>query len=428
MRRREDTRGFTLIELLVVIAIIALLAAILFPVFAKAREKARQASCMNNQRQIAIAIQTFTQDNGNVYPATATIWGDINFPPASLSCPSYGKDKKGYAYNYWIAGKSLEDEGMAEPPEVALSMDCRNTVIKMANEFDLRHSGKMIASFADGHVAITPAVNLGSIAVTDKLTPYWHDTERNHAYASDVVGGPVTGGNHQVYQCPAGFGTNVVLADYGVNTWPGFKNVGNASLRTLLVPYAGTDRWVTYDLPNIELTDDPHYYAVRADFSCRYDWTYMVTQVPDQGEGKYQLLDSSDAVIAELSFKHTSDGASSVGTVSFNGTEIWSRKTTGDANTNYPFHNIWFKPTMFVLKGTAVGLSMPASNVFPGGSWAVAAMGGNVNKPGKVRWFTHSDSPWTANYSNFVINLGGTWGAPTATSGVWWAGNGTAVP
>jgi prepilin-type N-terminal cleavage/methylation domain-containing protein len=48
-------RGFTLIELLVVIAIIAILAAILFPVFAKAREKARQSSCLSNTKQIALA-------------------------------------------------------------------------------------------------------------------------------------------------------------------------------------------------------------------------------------------------------------------------------------------------------------------------------------------------------------------------------------
>lgn len=55
-------RGFTLIELLVVIAIIAILAAILFPVFAKAREKARQSSCCSNQKQIALAILQYCQD------------------------------------------------------------------------------------------------------------------------------------------------------------------------------------------------------------------------------------------------------------------------------------------------------------------------------------------------------------------------------
>jgi prepilin-type N-terminal cleavage/methylation domain-containing protein/prepilin-type processing-associated H-X9-DG protein len=55
-------KGFTLIELLVVIAIIAILAAILFPVFAKAREKARQASCTSNIKQIGLAAGMYTQD------------------------------------------------------------------------------------------------------------------------------------------------------------------------------------------------------------------------------------------------------------------------------------------------------------------------------------------------------------------------------
>ncbi len=54
--------GFTLIELLVVIAIIAILAAILFPVFAQAREKARAISCMSNHKQLALALRMYTQD------------------------------------------------------------------------------------------------------------------------------------------------------------------------------------------------------------------------------------------------------------------------------------------------------------------------------------------------------------------------------
>ncbi len=55
-------KGFTLIELLVVIAIIAILAAILFPVFARAREKARQTSCLSNLKQLGLATQMYTQD------------------------------------------------------------------------------------------------------------------------------------------------------------------------------------------------------------------------------------------------------------------------------------------------------------------------------------------------------------------------------
>ncbi len=67
---KQPRLGFTLIELLVVIAIIAILAAILFPVFAKAREKARQISCVSNLRQIGLGILQYTQDNDEVYPQT----------------------------------------------------------------------------------------------------------------------------------------------------------------------------------------------------------------------------------------------------------------------------------------------------------------------------------------------------------------------
>ena len=58
----KGRKGFTLIELLVVIAIIAILAAILFPVFARAREKARATACLNNAKQMATAVQMYAQD------------------------------------------------------------------------------------------------------------------------------------------------------------------------------------------------------------------------------------------------------------------------------------------------------------------------------------------------------------------------------
>src|ERR1700733_8333485 len=70
---RYNRIGFSLIELLVVIAIIAILAAILFPVFAKVREKARQTSCASNMKQITLGILQYQQDNDEMFPMGQTL-------------------------------------------------------------------------------------------------------------------------------------------------------------------------------------------------------------------------------------------------------------------------------------------------------------------------------------------------------------------
>ena len=75
MQSRKDS-GFTLIELLVVIAIIAILAAILFPVFARAREKARMASCESNLKQIGLGVLMYVQDYDEKFPGGGLVYTD----------------------------------------------------------------------------------------------------------------------------------------------------------------------------------------------------------------------------------------------------------------------------------------------------------------------------------------------------------------
>jgi len=125
----KPRRAFTLIELLVVIAIIAILAAILFPVFAKAREKARQTSCLSSTRQIGTGLMQYCQDydegyyidewsypsinNGPLdmtlpYVKNEQIWvcPTLRFPIWTTGCP-VGRRCSTYQFHYDAAGKSM---------------------------------------------------------------------------------------------------------------------------------------------------------------------------------------------------------------------------------------------------------------------------------------------------------------------------------
>ena len=99
-RRRKNlsqSAGFTLIELLVVIAIIAILAAILFPVFAQAREKARQTTCLSNEKQMGTAMLMYTQDYDEGFPMLQYV--DANGGFVSWYGPIYAYVKNGKSSN-----------------------------------------------------------------------------------------------------------------------------------------------------------------------------------------------------------------------------------------------------------------------------------------------------------------------------------------
>ena len=171
MRSAPRTRGFTLIELLVVIAIIAVLAAILFPVFAQAREKARASTCLNNERQIMSAVMIYIQDNAEtLMPASGSLWSFYlakSTAPNLFDCPSKtgakgsGSNPK-YGFNPNLLGMSLGD--IKQPAITVALADITSggdkltppyTLTSASGDYniDLRHGTGANLAFFDGHTA-----------------------------------------------------------------------------------------------------------------------------------------------------------------------------------------------------------------------------------------------------------------------------------
>jgi prepilin-type N-terminal cleavage/methylation domain-containing protein len=184
----RKTTGFTLIELLVVIAIIAILAAILFPVFARAREKARAASCQSNLKQLALAMMMYKDDydnrypgafdaNGNgvwEYPADACCierdrWCDLTEPYKKnaqlIYCPSEGGDvpqwggrlrnpPTSYKYKHCFATYGWKESKIAFPAQVYMFIEHKNWHSGTLNCLCTVPAGDEIhnMAFFDGHV------------------------------------------------------------------------------------------------------------------------------------------------------------------------------------------------------------------------------------------------------------------------------------
>ena len=152
---QRQKSGFTLIELLVVIAIIAILAAILFPVFAKVREKARAISCTSNMKQMGLAVLQYTQDNDELFPSGTLPfhdgrgWAGQIYPYvksiAAYSCPddptpiesnalggneidypvSYGLNGNLTGRNVWTGPLTYGVAGMTAPASTVMMFELR---------------------------------------------------------------------------------------------------------------------------------------------------------------------------------------------------------------------------------------------------------------------------------------------------------------
>ncbi len=146
--RRGSTRGFTLIELLVVIAIIAILAAILFPVFARAREKARQSSCLSNVKQIMLAVQMYVQDYDELLPEGTSYWESPWAPGVADAGPWYALLMP-YIKNeqVLVCPSHRHTQNFSDTGDSALLWDdWQDTVISYGANMDLGRPGVPLAS------------------------------------------------------------------------------------------------------------------------------------------------------------------------------------------------------------------------------------------------------------------------------------------
>lgn len=238
VRQKVSLRGFTLIELLVVIAIIAILAAILFPVFSKARAKAYQNVCLNNQRQLALGILTYSQDNEETlpYPPKWVAATGLSSDSKVFNCPVSSEDgmpsAPDYGYNSWLFDEvdgvkvGAAYGNIQRPEATVILVDAYGTTAPTADSANpfgssptvnsltgstiakARHFSGWIAAFMDGHVLYVKdpsaiagypsqyALPLSAGRVFIDFSKYTNDTDARAAiWAANAFTGRIWGYN-----------------------------------------------------------------------------------------------------------------------------------------------------------------------------------------------------------------------------------------
>ena len=198
-------KGFSLVELLVVIVIIAVLAAILFPVLAQAREKSRQVSCVNNQRQIYMTEQIYAQDKSGVSSGTVpmasgnlTTWlTSLNLPAGAMKCadcsvtPSYNMVADLSGICVLIVNPTCHPDCLFTADGAILGNGVGGIIFTQADIHTTLHSGKgFVGCFLDGHVSF---INPGK-------TPLYDAIDLTHATTGSISYTGTTNINTILYQ------------------------------------------------------------------------------------------------------------------------------------------------------------------------------------------------------------------------------------
>jgi prepilin-type N-terminal cleavage/methylation domain-containing protein/prepilin-type processing-associated H-X9-DG protein len=220
-RTRSAPKGFTLIELLVVIAIIAILAAILFPVFAQAREKARAITCVSNEDQLGLGMLQYLQDNNEAYPMVQyydNLGQPVSWETAILPYIKNGTSTTymGHTYAYGVGGVwSCPDFPSDQPAQYGVSLElCQEG--QGTYNYTTAHPG-VINTIKDGQVT-TPAetimmVEKGQAANVagqsySYASPYFDPTESN--WTNPI--GPIVNGVRHTEMCNSLFADGHVAA------------------------------------------------------------------------------------------------------------------------------------------------------------------------------------------------------------------------
>lgn len=177
-------KGFTLIELLVVIAIIAILAAILFPVFARARAKAQQASCLSNIKQLQLGMIMYASDNDQRYPLA----GGTGIPDWANAVYPYVKNVQIYLCPSDIASTgSVTYNGV---PSLTKGSYGINSDLLNNNDAMINYPAEMLGLIDAVNVTISNTdlpTALGNIATSGVVTNTCHNNGCNQSYVDGHV-------------------------------------------------------------------------------------------------------------------------------------------------------------------------------------------------------------------------------------------------